>query len=339
MMCIYYKDRNDLTYDNREHIFSQAVGGMKKLPQGYVSDQANILFSKMELTAFRRSFIALNRMIIGPGKEGSVANKLTSPVSIIVYENGDFGLGYINNLKEYLIPYGYLHNGKLRLGCNAEDGIQKINQAIIEIKDYSGRIIRLVEPSIPQEALLFGIHNNILYIGACDDTISNEKAHKIITEVIILTENQERNLSSRKSPGKHHIAIQEDNNISRVYGKTALNVLAFIAGVDYALNPSFDNFRNWILTGDNMNEYSKLPMIGIEKITFPEKSHWCLLLNIDDKLCAVVCYHNSMKRIFNLGNNIDNRFSMPDGFICDWHNKQEYLLIDWIQQMPAKMKL
>ncbi len=48
-MCIYYSDRNDLTYKNREHIFPAGLGRMKMLPQGYVSDQANALFSPLEL--------------------------------------------------------------------------------------------------------------------------------------------------------------------------------------------------------------------------------------------------------------------------------------------------
>lgn len=49
IMCIYYSDRNDLTYKNREHIFPAGLGRMKMLPQGYVSDQANALFSPLEL--------------------------------------------------------------------------------------------------------------------------------------------------------------------------------------------------------------------------------------------------------------------------------------------------
>jgi len=39
-MCIYYT--------GREHIFPAGIGGMQKLPQGYVSDEFNNDTSKLE---------------------------------------------------------------------------------------------------------------------------------------------------------------------------------------------------------------------------------------------------------------------------------------------------
>ena len=44
-MCIYYGDMPGLTYNKREHIFPAGLGGKAMLPKGYVSDQANELFS------------------------------------------------------------------------------------------------------------------------------------------------------------------------------------------------------------------------------------------------------------------------------------------------------
>ena len=47
-MCIYFGDAPNLTYNKSEHIFPAGLGGTVTLPQGWVSDQANELFSSME---------------------------------------------------------------------------------------------------------------------------------------------------------------------------------------------------------------------------------------------------------------------------------------------------
>lgn len=71
-MCIYYGDSPLLTYKNQEHVFPAGLGGNIKLPNGYVSDQANKLFSPMELKLLRYSLISVDRMFFGPGDRGSL---------------------------------------------------------------------------------------------------------------------------------------------------------------------------------------------------------------------------------------------------------------------------
>ena len=43
-MCIYYNNKDTLTYQGQEQIFPASIGGIEKLPLGYVSDQANNYF-------------------------------------------------------------------------------------------------------------------------------------------------------------------------------------------------------------------------------------------------------------------------------------------------------
>lgn len=71
--CIYLSDKNNkLTYKKREHVISAGIGGRRMLPIGYVSDQANELFSKYELKCLRYSPLAIERARYGPGKRGSL---------------------------------------------------------------------------------------------------------------------------------------------------------------------------------------------------------------------------------------------------------------------------
>ena len=67
-MCIYYGDMPELTYNKREHIFPAGLGGKTMLPKGYVSDQANELFSPLEAKLMHDSLLSTSRSLFDPGK-------------------------------------------------------------------------------------------------------------------------------------------------------------------------------------------------------------------------------------------------------------------------------
>lgn len=70
--CIYYKDKNDLTFTNREHIFPKAIGGIQRLDIGVVSDQANKFFANnLEIKTLRESEIVIGRIVNGYNKKPS----------------------------------------------------------------------------------------------------------------------------------------------------------------------------------------------------------------------------------------------------------------------------
>lgn len=104
-MCIYFSDRNDLTYREQEHIFPAGLGGIGMLPRGYVSDQANALFSPLELKLMHNSLLMVPRTIFGPGKRGKLdpdkASK--SEIATVQDENGKIALGYMSLGKGYYI--------------------------------------------------------------------------------------------------------------------------------------------------------------------------------------------------------------------------------------------
>ncbi|MCL2367678.1 MAG: hypothetical protein FWC72_01670 [Oscillospiraceae bacterium] len=311
---------------------------MKKLPRGFVSDKANDLFSKLELKAFRKSMIAQNRFWIGPGKKGSIKDRATSSVNIVTYKDGNFGLGIIKNGVDHAIPCGYLYDDKLCWSCNAADGEDTIYSTISVLKNYNGKIIRLINPKIQIKSLLFGLHEKILYVGTCNDSISNEKALEIIKDMVVQTEQGSAVLSMNDDPSNHLMPIQEDNDILRVYGKTAMNVLAYITDDSYVKSVAFDKMRLWITTGEDDKYFHMFPKFDFDNpITgvLPRDSHWCLFLNMNGMLIAEVCYHGFLKKAFRLGDIPDGRFIAPDGFICDWRNKKEYKLVDWLKVMPS----
>ena len=108
-MCLYYKNRTDLTYDSGEHILPAALGGIQKLPVDYVSSQFNTNISKLELDFIRNSFVSVAREIEGPGHRGKLAvrHAISSPVQVIegATDKSIVSLGYMKKGRLYEIPH------------------------------------------------------------------------------------------------------------------------------------------------------------------------------------------------------------------------------------------
>jgi hypothetical protein len=94
-------------------IIPAGLGGITKLPHGYVSDAANNYFSSCELRALRNSFLAINRNNNGPGRRGSLnVQHARSPV-IQVFD----AVVPENELDTMLVPFrlGFLFSGVVQI--------------------------------------------------------------------------------------------------------------------------------------------------------------------------------------------------------------------------------
>ena len=104
--CIYLGDDANLTYRNKEHVISAALGGKNKLPHGYVSDKANMLFSKYELKCLRYSPLMNARVKYGPAKRGSLKLDSIDIPDVHTLEP------YPRQTEYYICPLGFLFKEK-----------------------------------------------------------------------------------------------------------------------------------------------------------------------------------------------------------------------------------
>lgn len=121
---------------------------------------------------------------------------------------------------------------------------------------------------------------------------------------------------------------------SRTLGKIAFNVLAKIKGKDYVLKPEFDEFRNWIIGGNNDWYHCKMgkEIIASTQI-MPNQSHYCVFVDDGEYLIADVCLYNCWRKMFGICKKFDDNFVIPQGYICDWNNKREFTLIDLMHEI------
>lgn len=90
--CIFSgADETAATFSEREHIFPKCIGGVRCLPLGYVSDEINHSFSKMELGFARENPIVVTRRMFSPpmGRK-----KHTNREKIGIMRDTDHGTGY-----------------------------------------------------------------------------------------------------------------------------------------------------------------------------------------------------------------------------------------------------
>lgn len=121
---------------------------------------------------------------------------------------------------------------------------------------------------------------------------------------------------------------------SRTFGKIALNTLAKLMGKDYVLRSEFDEFRNWIMQGDNDWYHCKMGKESLACTTIvPKFAHYCTFVDDGEYIIADVCLYNYWRKMFGICKKFDNNFVIPQGYICDWNNKREFTLMDLMHEI------
>lgn len=331
-MCIYYKNKESLTYTGQEHIFPASIGGIEKLPIGFVSDQVNNYFSKLEQVLLKSSFLSFSRGIFGPGKRGT--DKLGEINACIVKdENGEFCLGYIFKGKPYYIPQLVmnLETGLAKLHIDKKDGEDYLPTFIEALENYNGKFIYIYKNNIPKNEILIGHYQKKYFVASAFPKLELAKIEGIIKLYLEhSTQKNEYKKTSSQVTIENDAIISKDN--AKIYAKIAFNVLAKFKGKNYLLNPAFDEIREWII-GEKDIETNWIPTrnSNCNFIVSEFTGHYCVISNIDGNICAEVSLYG-WKLGIKLGETFDDGFDIPIGFFCDSENKKEFTLLEKLRE-------
>lgn len=343
--CIYLKDndQNLLAFDSEEHIFPAAIGGIQKLPASYVSREANNGFSGQELIALRDSILAIPREFHGPGKRGNLNPKRASSSNICLMHNNtenpdDFVLGYMKLSEPYLIPQLKVNiiDSQAKIIANpSEENSKSIGEFIEELREYSGRYTLIHEEIInPNEFILgfdkpkkrwyLALSNNDLILDVDKWVSSLLSEHDIEKKPIIEDGMRPKMLQ--------HFQLTESDY--RVFAKISFNFLAYITSQEFVTRSNLDPIRNWILNGGK-NNFVK--MLKYEQhhhlfgdLDLPELAHAIMIVNKYNRLRGYISFYGGAFSFgIDLGNTIPQDF-IADGFICDWENRKEYRLLEYV---------
>ena len=344
-MCIYYGDDSNLTYQKQEHIFPAGLGGIQMLPKGYVSDQANSFFSPLEGKLMHDSLISLMRALFGPGKRESSSSTKASRTKIVTLrgEDGEVALGYLSGKRGYYINCAALSKaeGEFVFTVASNEHVAPA-QAWENFRDallkFEGRYVLVPTTYLEPDELLLGFYEGKYYIA-----LGTDCTFETVRKIIPLITNAKSTGGLRKRWGypRFDIPQKESNETGRIYAKVAINTLAALKGEDFVQHPRFDAVKAWILGQSEDDNYTQLPRITLKNpLHFPKRSHWCIFGVHEGKLYAVVCFYDTASRCFELADTIpelDCASGRSFGLICDWQNKIELTLDQWIQGVVQAM--
>lgn len=197
--CIYTgKDDSQAHFVNQEHIIPACIGGMKRLPKGYVSDEVNALFSGLELKLASNSPVTLMRMFVGPGKRGSHNPKRRGGASKMISvmksnERDNYRLGYICMGKPIRIDQIHIvriADNKRRVEVGFDRGsvkedtfCDKAMEMVELLKTYAGEAIVLREEGMDADEILVGHESGKWYVAAAPGESDEALKEVVSTEI------------------------------------------------------------------------------------------------------------------------------------------------------------
>lgn len=361
-ICIYSnKDDSTTTFNSAEHIIPKSIGGIRCLPKGWVSDEVNNGFSRLELGFSRENPIVAIQRMFAPDM-GRKKHKNREKVCVFSYhDNSQKSLGYMRNTKPFPLQQVVFSNltgesveKEMRIGIILSPSMEYTHEELFRefwesLKHYNGSPCCIKDKTIPQNTYLLGKQDNKWFLGVSDKE-NAESIKPLILQAVqkisasepdkVLNENNDMQTSSSQVTASYSIEFNY-MDCFRVYAKIAFNSLAYLRGQDYVLLPEFDNIRNSILTGRNISEYVCIsegenavkPIVNKfpEKLTFGEQFHSIVFLRKGTCLYGIIA-------LFGLDNPVmvklsDNAplFELNfDIYICDWQNQKDYKLIDCV---------
>jgi hypothetical protein len=340
-MCIYYTDTPGLHFKSQEHVIPAAIGGRKKLPVGYVSDEFNNDISKLEREFIQKSVVSMAREIEGPGKRGKLAEKYATKSRVFVISSSDkpgtLALGYLVKGKGIEIPQIVFDtatgHGNLRLSSPLE--INSLKQRLSGAVDTDIRVI--IDDRIPEHTILLGAENSVeehftIFVAkntANSFQIDGSRVVQLAKGIAVdLQETQER----YKPIFTRQIEFKTD--YLRIYGKMAFNLLASKMGKEFVLSERFNPVRYWIARGEE-NHFAKLAdtlqgdIFRAGGVVLPDSCHLVFISKVDDILVAKVMLYGALSVDIILSDGFPEEFE-PCMLICDWRTQQEYNLIEYV---------
>lgn len=359
--CIYSgSDETTDTFKGREHIFPKCIGGVQRLPRGWVSDSINNSLSKLEL-GFARKYplVAMSRMMFG--QTGRKNHKGKQRVSLFLDQddNNRLQLGYIVNAKPISLNQIRLTVDTLEalqgpiavsviLAPSAKMTSERLFESFLaDLRSYTGSPRCIKDKRIPEHTCLLGKLEGIWYL-AISTQENPEEIKPLLTKLVQkFSSCDAKELLNSGSDPKHmaHQVIADYSfsfnylDCLRVYGKIALNCLAHLKGHDFVLDPLFDGIKQAILTGEEIQNYAwpvegpnPLPSILnslSNQLSLGKRCHSTTFVQKDGCVYGIVSLYGLDNSVTVKFGTIPGHFDV-DGYICDWENHVDYTMLDCV---------
>lgn len=365
--CIYSKKSEpNVSFKKQEHVFPASLGGIKKLPKGYVSDEINEKFSsELEIEFMREGIIAIPRQFMGPGTRGNINNikKATqSKVHLMKVDDYRYTLGYVvlgkpNHIKQIIFNFdnegNLLNSHELIFPSDIKDILGEIKK-FLELNDS---ITLIKDNKIPSNKIIVGLHEyqhkgkgpilSKWFIGHNGDKhVNNDLKTKLKLQIQRLydtSKGQEFDLTITSKQVTSYQTLRFDMDIFfRTCAKIAFNYLAQILGADIVLKKDFDGIRNYIVNGGKNNFVAFGKSMGEPANPLFDclnDTHTVIAKFTQEHILVIIIFYG----VTHIGvrvpyiastNELPDSFGMS-GIVIDWKNREEY---DFFKYMIERYK-
>lgn len=338
--CIYLsKTFENLHYTSKEHIIPASIGGIATLNKELVSDEANNLLSSLELEFVRESIIAIPRAFWGPGKRGSKSSKRATESSVCAVKglkSSEYSLGYISLGIPYSISQLHIKDKCVKyVSSICEDNIVSDFNGLVSILKSSDlkKATTIINDSIEKNEYFVGWHKKRLYILANSMNINYTNIIELLDKIVV----GDYETTSLGCSGEQIRAFQKfhfDTNVFyRVAAKIVFNFLAHRMGPEFVLSDSFDEVRNWVVSGEGETLATLVPIekfeVLLNNLCIPSHSHLIFISKYNDIIIGTIILYRSFAVQIKICSNFKSQFT-DIGMICDWVNNKEYELVEYI---------
>lgn len=361
--CIYtLKTDFEATFSQQEHIFSAGICGIKKLPNGYVSDEFNNAISRIEREFMHNTPIMLDRVFEGIGHRGSKKDKDRTKSKIIPlldsYTIEFKGLGFMDMginesvdiqnkiARAFSIPsisFYYNTDDRVQLH-NCESGVEQyktfLTSFIEKLEGDDKKKYEIInDNSIPVDEICVGFYQKDtkhlwFYVAVNKEAVFDNN---------VLLDWAKRTLPAIPSdipttakvdsyqPTTSIPMIFSCDELNRIPAKYIFNALAELKGHEFVLKACFNPIREWINCGEGKArcEVTTGKFIDIKNRLpyIPVKSHKIIFQVRKGKLLGLLSLFGTYEYSAIIADNIDEEFNdiaiSPKIYVCDWENKTE----------------
>lgn len=359
--CIYSgADERSATFETAEHIFPKCIGGMRCLPKGWVSDAVNNSLSKLEL-GFARSnpTVALNRMFFAQTGRKKHKNRERIGIFKNISDSSDYTLGYIKNatpfpINQFVITadFSSTENQAIPVRIVLTPGSTETYETQLQtlwtqMQNYTGSPYCIKDSRIPPHTYLLGYKDGRWFLGISNsENPENIKLHlKNLVKNISLKDSENVLSHTGEIISEQHqveVAFSFEGNYLdylRVYAKIAVNCLAALKGQELIRSCAFDDIKQAILTGENIEKYvwqtkGPSPVSGAlrafpERLVLGERCHATAFLQKDGWVYGIVSLYGMpdpiIVKLGMVASSVDTDF-----YICDWENHVDYTLTECV---------
>lgn len=359
--CIYTgADETTASFSDREHIFPKCIGGVRCLPLGYVSDEVNRAFSKLELGFARENPVVATRRMFSPAMG---RKKHTNRERVGVMQDTDhrtgFSLGVMRNgtpisLNQLIvnaelpedIPQGFpIH---IILSPSASLSHEQLALQFWErLAAYNGSPTCIKDDALPPYTYLLGAQDNRWFLAlpkSENPELIKPRLAKLVAGVAKMKPEQFFSADETKIHNvRHHVEAHFSFSFNlidyyRVCAKIAINCLAELKGVECAMDPALDGIKRAILTGESIEDYAWLAegenpaLTSVNQVpsrfSVGQAAHCAAFIqDPEGMLLAAVSIFGSTGMVLIRMGKFDHRIGV-DCYICDWENHADYTMTE-----------